>query len=101
MQKHADITFNEHCFVLTGDICFANVMSLYAKSIPFIKEDLKRGGKIQFDFSQVHDSDSSGLALIIEWLRLADHDHTRFQFKSIPAGLLSIAKAARLESIFD
>lgn len=80
---------------ITGDIDFTNVMSLYAESLRLISDK----PCYAFDFSAVTSSNSAGLALIIEWLRLARLHKTKAQFSNIPHNLLSIAKAAGLDTL--
>ncbi len=91
----ASLSANDTHLCISGDIDFTNVMFLYAKSLRLLS------GKQSyiFDFSGVTASNSAGLALIIEWLRLARVNNTKAQFLNIPANLLSIAKAAGLDTL--
>lgn len=91
----ASITATETQLCITGDIDFSNVMSLYAESLRLISNK----PCYVFDFSAVTASNSAGLALIIEWLRLAQSRHQHAQFTNIPDNLLSIAKAAGLSAL--
>lgn len=95
MQKNADITFKENTFVLTGDLDFANVMSVYRSSLPA----MIKNKELHFDFSQLKSSDSSGLALIIEWIKFATANHKSIRFSHLSKDLMSIAKAAGLDKL--
>jgi len=95
MLKKADITFRANTFLLTGELDFSNVMSVYQISLPHFYHC----SQLTFDFSQVEDSNSAGLALIIEWIKLARRCGKPIHFNAISNDLMSIAKVAGLESI--
>ena len=95
MQKKANIIFRDQQFFILGDLHFSNVMSLYEKSlIDFNHHELV------INFSELNSTDSSGLALIIEWLKFAKQKNKRIQFSHFPEQLLLIAKAAGIEEMF-
>ncbi len=91
----ASIIANETQLCITGDINFSNVMSLYAESLRLLSSKQQ----FSFDFSGVKASNSAGLALMIEWMRLAQAKKLKASFKNIPPNLLSIAKAAGLDAL--
>lgn len=93
MQKIANIVFNDNQFSVSGELGFSNVMSLYEQSLP----QLERCAELNFDFSQVKSSDSSGLALIIEWMRFAKQHQRPIHFTHVSNEIMSIAKAAGLD----
>lgn len=95
MNKKADITFQNNTFALTGDLDFGNVMSVYRASLPA----LIKSKDCIFDFSQVKSSDSSGLALIIEWIKFAKVNNKTIRFSHLSHELMSIAKAANLDQL--
>jgi phospholipid transport system transporter-binding protein len=95
MSKKADIIFKDHVFVLTGELDFWNVMSVYEKSMQKVVE-LK---EMTFDFTALTGSDSAGLALIIEWIKYSHHYQKSIHFKAISTDLMSIAKAAGLDQL--
>lgn len=97
IDKHADITFQNAVFSLSGDLNFANVMSVYAKSLPYINGC----PTLAFDFAQVKSSDSSGLALVIEWVKCARKYQKAIQFKNLSADLISIATASGLDKLLS
>lgn len=90
MPKQADIKFQQGKWVLTGELDFSNVMLLYEKSLLGIKESLE----LRFDFSQLMASNSAGLALIIEWIKLAKRHAKPIHFEHLPPKLIAIAKVA-------
>jgi len=93
--KQADIQKQDHAFLVTGDINVTNVMSVYRKSLAC----LRQCPEWQFDFSQLQSTDSSGLALIIEWIKYAKQCRKPIRFTALPQELLSIAKAAGLDNL--
>ena len=95
MRKHAALTFNNSIFQVTGDLNFNNVMSLHRQSLSYFDSC----PELTFDFSGVTSSDSSGLALVIEWIKLAEQHKKPIYIKNISDGLLSIAKASGLDKI--
>lgn len=95
LQKYAGITFQENKFLVTGDLDFSNVMSVYAKSLP----QLNDCPELEFDFSQLKSSDSSGLALIIEWLKFAKRYNKSIRFMHLSPDLMLIAKAAGIDQL--
>ena len=95
MHKNADITFQNNQFILTGDLNFSNAMSVYEKSL----QQLTQCTDLDFNFSQLQSSDSSGLALVIEWVNLAKRYNKPIRF-TLSQDLMSIAKAAGIDKLF-
>lgn len=95
MHKEADIAFSNNTFHLSGALDFSNVMSLYAKSLP----QLITSPELHFDFANVTSSDSSGLALMIEWAKYAKEKVKPIRFSHLSEDLLAIAKAANLDHL--
>lgn len=93
--KQADITLVNGKWLISGDLSFFNVMSVYQKSLP----SLLACKEFDFDFSGLNSSDSGGLALIIEWIKLAKQQNKPIRFSHISDDLLSIAKAAALDQL--
>jgi ABC-type transporter Mla MlaB component len=80
--------------VLPGEINFSNAMIIYQK----ISE---QKGNLEIDFSRVRASNSVGLALILECLKLAKQKNVSIKFYAIPTKLLAIAKCASLEEFIQ
>lgn len=97
MRKQADIIAENHHLVVTGDLQFSNVMSVYQKSLSLISPS----GELVFDFSRLQSSDSSGLALIMEWIRLARKQKRKISFIHLSKDIMSIAKAAGIDGMFN
>jgi len=95
MKKNADITFRDNTFFIVGDLDFSNVMSVYEKSLL----SLDQVPELEFDFSQLASSDSSGLALLIEWVKFAKKHHKPIRFTSLSDDIKSIGRAAGLDQL--
>ncbi|MDI1278574.1 MULTISPECIES: STAS domain-containing protein [Methylobacter] len=75
-------------FVIDGDLTFATIDKQTLKSFSF----LKAAKEITIDLSRVSNTDSAGLALMIEWIKYSRHNRTQLSFKNIPEQLLNLAK---------
>ena len=75
-------------FVINGDLTFATIDKQTLKSFSF----LKTAKEITIDLSGVTNTDSAGLALMIEWIKYSRHNRTHLVFKNIPEQLLNLAK---------
>lgn len=81
--------------MVSGDLNFQTVMIFLTMSAPFFKEN----EKMLIDFSSVNKTNSAGLALIFEWIRLGKMHHCQVFFKNIPHELLSIAAISNVSPI--
>jgi phospholipid transport system transporter-binding protein len=96
MTAHTDITLRQHVFYLSGVLSFANVMSVYSKSLAYFAHE----DELNFDFSELKGGDSSGLALAIEWMKYAKKVNKKIKFLNMSNDLLAIAKAANIDRLF-
>jgi len=79
---------------LSGELTFATVRdTLRAAQDKFAGET-----KLVIDLSAVSVADSAGLALLIEWYRLAAQTNKPIQFVGVPAQLRALAKISDVES---
>jgi len=79
---------NNGHFVIDGDLTFATIDKQTLKSFSF----LKAAKEITIDLSRVSNTDSAGLALMIEWIKYSRQNRTQLSFKNIPEQLLNLAK---------
>ena len=79
---------NARYFVIDGDLTFATIDKQTLKSFSF----LKAAQEITIDLGRVSNTDSAGLALMIEWIKYSRQNRTQLSFKNIPAQLLNLAK---------
>ena len=81
-------------FSVTGDLTFANIDKQTAASFAF----LTSAHSIIIDLDQVRNTDSGGLALLIEWIKHARNNRVELKFRNIPEQLLTLAKLSGLET---
>jgi len=80
---------------LTGPVTFATVGDLLRSSQP-----LFAGQKsITVDLAAVTSVDSAGLALLLEWLRLARSDGRAVSYTGLPDKLVAIAKLSGVHAM--
>ena len=63
-----------------------------------------RGGfddaqRIDMDLAPVTESDSSGLALLIEWLRLARDAGKKIHFENLPEQIMALARISEIDDL--
>jgi phospholipid transport system transporter-binding protein len=75
-------------FTVEGNLTFASIDKQTLQSFKF----LKGMDAICIDLAKVKTTDSAGLALMIEWIRLSRMGRVKLSFKNIPAQLLALAK---------
>jgi phospholipid transport system transporter-binding protein len=90
-------TLGNGLFSLQGPVVFSTAGEL-----------LKAGNKlfagnadVHLDLSKVTRVDSAALALLIEWLRQAEHTGHSLQFSDMPEKLRSIAKLTGTDAILE
>jgi phospholipid transport system transporter-binding protein len=80
-------------WLIHGELTFASIHGKFIESPPFL-----RGSQdIILDFSQVTNTDSAGLALMIEWIKITRHQRAQLHFKNVPKQLLNLAKLSGLD----
>lgn len=79
-------------FTITGSLTFA---SINKQAINAFKS--RENTNITIDLAKVTATDSAGLALMIEWIRLSQLQQFRILFKNIPEQLLALAKLTGLD----
>ncbi|MCF7987251.1 MAG: STAS domain-containing protein [Methylovulum sp.] len=81
-------------FVIDGDLTFSTIDKDTVKSFVF----LNSAKEITIDLGHVNNTDSAGLALMIEWIRYARSKRTHLSFKKIPQQLINLVKLSGLEN---
>ena len=80
---------------IVGSLHFTTVSALLAAGIAAI--DAGRAAVI--DLAGVTDSDSAGLALLIEWLSVAKAASRPLRFENIPSQLQQLARLSEIEEL--
>lgn len=82
-------------FRLSGELSYATVPDLSgAAAALFAAEPV-----LHIDLQGVQRSDSAGVALLVEWMRLAHQRQCEIQYLNIPAQMLAIARVSSLDHI--
>jgi phospholipid transport system transporter-binding protein len=79
-----------------GALEFATV----AKLLPLGTAAIENGHASVIDLAGVTDSDSSGLALLIEWLSVAKEARRSLRYENMPAQLHQLAGLSEVEGLF-
>jgi phospholipid transport system transporter-binding protein len=81
---------------VVGSLEFATV----AKLLPVGTNAIENGHAAVIDLAGVTDSDSSGLALLIEWLSVAKASRRSLRYENMPAQLHQLAGLSEVEDLF-
>ena len=82
-------------FALSGEMTFETAEQiLKASESPFEEHT-----QLDIDMSGVDDSDSAGLALLLEWVTWANHSVREIRFNNVPEKLLAIARTTEVEHL--
>ena len=82
-------------FTLSGDLTFETAEEiLRASEAPFEEHT-----QLEIDLSQVEESDSAGLALLLEWVTWANHSVREIRFTGIPEKIQAIAQTTEVEGL--
>jgi phospholipid transport system transporter-binding protein len=84
-------------YQISGELSFRTVNAVLAES----RETLfaTPQAQLELDLGSVSRADSAGLALLIQWLRMARARQSEIRFLHLPEQLLAIARAGELEPL--
>jgi phospholipid transport system transporter-binding protein len=80
---------------VTGVLHFTSVTALLKSG----SEAIGNGRAAVIDLSGVSDSDSAGLALLIEWLSVAKAGNRSLRYENIPAQLHQLARLSDVDEL--
>lgn len=80
---------------VSGQLGFSEVSGVLKSSLTFFngQEDLL------FDLGAVEKTDSAGLALLVEWVSMANKSAQNISFQRVPKQILDIARVSGLDEI--
>ncbi len=81
--------------IVSGDLNFSTVVELWRESLSLFSSL----STLDFDLSNIHSSNSAGVALIIEWIKYAKNKNKVITFLNVPQQLESIISAAGIKKI--
>jgi phospholipid transport system transporter-binding protein len=80
-----------------GALTFATAKNARAAGRRVI--EISGDGALQMDFSGVSESDSAGLAVLLDWLALAKRHGRSLTFKALPAPIEAVARLSNVEGL--
>ncbi len=83
-------------YLLSGSLNFTTVTPLYREA----HIDLS-GNQVSVSLRDVEHSDSAGLALLVEWVRLADRQQCALRYTDIPTHLQTLIDVTGLHPILN
>lgn len=84
-------------FSVSGTLDAVTVIDLLKDS----SKSFNGAPQIEVDLARVTDSDSSGLALLLEWLRLGRMRDQIIRFRNLPPQISALARISEVEDLFD
>ena len=82
-------------FALSGGMTFDTAEEILEVSGKMFDEHTQ----LQVDLSEVTESDSAGLALLLEWVTWANHSVREIRFTGMPDRVLAIARTTEVEPL--
>ena len=95
MNKFELQDLGEGHFALNGEMTFETAERiLLASEVPF-----EQHTRIEVDLAGVTKADSAGLALLLEWITLANHTVREIRFLSMPERIFAIARTTEVDQL--
>lgn len=63
------------------------------------RERFRNAAQLQVDLAGVTEADSAGLALLIEWMRMAKDTGSAIRFEHVPAQITALARISEVEAL--
>ena len=82
-------------FALSGEMTFETAEQILRAS----EEPFEDHTRIEIDLSGVTQSDSAGLALLLEWVTWANHTVREIRFSGMPERVMAIAKTTEVDAL--
>ncbi|AGS39160.1 MAG: phospholipid transport system transporter-binding protein [Cycloclasticus pugetii] len=86
---------DEGVICVSGTLGFDHVAALLLASEPFFAGQ----ADLAFNLNSVEKTDSAGLALLVEWMAMAQRSGQGICFQEIPEQMLEIARVSGLDGI--
>ncbi len=84
------------CLRLEGELSYATVPRIVATGADMVA---RCGGEVIVDLGGVERADSAGLALLVEWMRVARRRRKSIVFRAMPEQMRAMARVSDLERI--
>lgn len=83
-------------FSVSGSLDAVSVIDIFEAS----EKQFAGVSQIEIELGGVTDADSSGLALLLEWLRLARIRDQSIRFRDLPPQISALARISEVEDLF-
>ena len=87
-MSRVEISQQDNQVKLAGVLNFQSVAELLSVEHAWLKS-----GNIDINLAEISQSNSAGLALLLEWMKMAKQKGLQIKYHSVPEQLLSIARA--------
>ncbi len=84
-------------FAVKGEMTFDTAEKLLRMS----EDPFEEHTQLEIDLSGVTDSDSAGLALLLEWVTWANHSVREIRFTGVPDKIRAIARTTEVEGLLE
>ena len=98
MIDSAQVYINDNKICLTGILDFSNAMTIYKASMPVFACSQS---DVIIDFSGLMSGNSVILAMLVNWIRLAQKSGKKVRLESLSTEVKSLISASRLSSLID
>jgi len=85
--------------VVSGELSMATVPALLAQNSLRKVHGEEARGDVTIDLQNVDRADSAGVALLIEWRRVAQQQQQTITFQNIPPQMLAIARLSGVDEL--
>ena len=83
-------------FTLSGELTFDTAQELFDQAARIFSGK----SRVTVDLSDINRVDSAGLALLMEWLRVARREKVELEFRNLPAQMTSLIMVSGLQELF-
>ena len=87
----------EGVYALCGELTRENVAELWLRGL----EVFAGRPHVDLDLSRVSRCDSAGVAMLVDWLRIARSNGQHLRFRDAPQQMLAIARVAELMPVLE
>lgn len=91
------VDHGEGRYQLSGEMSFLTAQKILRASESLFEDQ----SNIEVDLAGVKNTDSAGLALLLEWISVARQSGANIQFESIPEKVQAIAQTARVDQFLN
>ena len=85
-------------FILNGDLIFSTSAIIYEENLSVFKNASKQ---LNISLAGVQHVDSSGLALIVDWYRMAKINKQRLTITNMPTQMGDLAKLSSIDELLN